>query len=534
MKKLIYILICSISLIGCTDFLERDPKTALSPASFWNTENDLKLALNSLYNSMNHDVDADVRTADCFGAVGNTVSSGTFSASNTDGVWTNCYLQIRTVNTFLENYQKAAVTDAVKNQYLGEALFFKAYYYFSLIVRFGDVPYITKTLDLDSPELYGARESVAVILDAILADLATAEQHLPLKGSGVETGRITKGAAQALMARIALHYGTYYKFRGVNGYEKYLTLAKEASKRVIDSKKYALYDDYRNLFLYPGEDSEEHILSYRFSEEADTYNWRIRATIVDFNLEPTKILADAFLCKDGLPIDKSAYTVEYLPLGKEFNNRDPRMALTIWKPGDDYLGSPFLPNLSNQTRTGYMFKKYGDENSLANMKSTIDEILIRYAEVLLIYAEASYELNGAISDEELNISINALRSRFAGHANKLPDLTNAFVTAHGLNMRDEIRRERRVELAAEGFRYEDLIRWKTAETELPNSILGAKFDPVAYPKMTPGKDVLLDANGFILVQNGSTRSFDPQKHYLYPLPLREISLNAKLSQNPGW
>lgn len=201
---------------------------------------------------------------------------------------------------------------------------------------------------------------------------------------------------------------------------------------------------------------------------------------------------------------------------------------------DPFLGKPFVPNLSSQTRTGYMFKKYGDEESYSNMKSRIDEILIRYAEVLLIYAEACFELEDKISDADLNLSVNRLRARFEGHPDQLPALTNAFVEQHGLSMREEIRRERRVELAAESFRYDDIIRWKTAESELPVAILGAKFDSALYPTTIPGKDVTLDKNGFLLVQKAESRTFDVSKHYLFPLPLREVSLNPALVQNPGW
>ena len=288
------------------------------------------------------------------------------------------------------------------------------------------------------------------------------------------------------------------------------------------------------MFLLPGEDSSEHILSYRYSEDANTYNPRIRGVIVDFIQEPTKWLADAFLCKDGLPLDKSQYKVEYLPLGKEFENRDPRMALTIWKPGDSFLGAPFVPNLSNQTKTGYMFKKYGDEGSYSNIRSQIDEILMRYAEVLLNYAEATYELNESISDSDLDISINEIRRRFDSDPNCLPGLTNIFVTSNNLNMREEIRRERRVEMAAESLRYDDLIGWKVAEAELPQEILGAKFDQETYPNVVPDKDINLNEDGFIIVQSKKSRTFDVEKNYLFPLPLRELSLNLQLTQNEGW
>ena len=537
MKKILYTLLLATLCVnsGCSDFLDREPKTTLSPGTFWKTESDLRLALNILYQNMNRSYTLDNQSIDCFAAVGNHVSSGSLTASNTDDVWTKSYKQIRIINDFFENYERAQVSEAIKRRYLGEARFFKAYYYFNLIKRFGDVPYINHTLDMESPELWGPRVEKKEILDDILEELLLAEQDVPVKSAiKADVGRITKGAIQALTSRIALYYGTYYKFRGQEDYRQYLTIARDAAKRLFDSKEYVIYKDYRNLFLLPGEDSSEHILSYRYSEDANTYNPRIRGVIVDFIQEPTKWLADAFLCKDGLPLDKSQYKVEYLPLGKEFENRDPRMALTIWKPGDSFLGAPFVPNLSNQTKTGYMFKKYGDEGSYSNIRSQIDEILMRYAEVLLNYAEATYELNESISDSDLDISINEIRRRFDSDPNCLPGLTNIFVTSNNLNMREEIRRERRVEMAAESLRYDDLIRWKVAEAELPQEILGAKFDQETYPNVVPDKDINLNEDGFIIVQSKKSRTFDVEKNYLFPLPLRELSLNLQLTQNEGW
>lgn len=539
MKKYIYILACSLATLmfsGCESFLEKDPLTTLSSNSFWNTEKDLRLALNDQYKEMNRDWNLDNWSIDCFADVGNNISSGTYTAPNTDDKWTKPYKQIRISNDFLENYEKANISEELKNRYAGEARFFRAYFYFRLITRFGDVILTTKTLDLDSPELYGERTPKEEILKLIMEDLSFAETHIPLKNDMKnDVGRITKGAVQAFMARVCLYYGTWYKFRDETSLaQEYLQKAKEVAKRCMDSKQYSLYPDYRNLFLTSGEDSEEHILSYRFDEASDTYNPRIRSVIIDFRQEPTKFIADAFLCRDGLPIEKSSYKVDYLPIGKEFENRDPRMALTLWKPGDPFRGEPFLPNLSNQTRTGYMFKKYGDEASMEILASRIDEILIRYAEVLLTYAEATYELNDQISDNDLDISINVLRNRFANDPNKLPPLTNTFVKEHGLNMREEIRRERRVEMVSESLRYDDLIRWKTAEIELPQEVLGAKFDEMAYPTMIPGKDINLNKDGFIIVQAGKSRMFDTTKDYLFPLPLREISLNSNLKQNPNW
>lgn len=152
--------------------------------------------------------------------------------------------------------------------------------------------------------------------------------------------------------------------------------------------------------------------------------------------------------------------------------------------------------------------------------------IIRYAEVLLNYAESVYEFNDAISDADLDKSINLIRAR-AG----VPPLTNDFVQSHGLNMQAEIRRERTVELCFEGFHYWDLLRWKTAEQELPQSLLGTKYFPEEMPTVS---NPPLDANGFIILEDKTKRNFQSNRDYLWPLPTKEIGLNPKLTQNPNW
>lgn len=164
-----------------------------------------------------------------------------------------------------------------------------------------------------------------------------------------------------------------------------------------------------------------------------------------------------------------------------------------------------------------------------------DRHLIRYAEVLLNYAEAIYERNGTISDADIDLSINKLRSRV-----NMPRLTNAFAMANGLTMQAELRRERTVELCLEGFRYDDLRRWKTAEIEMPKDVKGIKIEGTSWAARAPYNDPSylnkIDANGFLIVEQN--RKFDPGKNYLQPLPTREIAFyttNGKeLTQNPGW
>ena len=518
MKTIYLWLLTAIVLCGCSDFLDREPKTNLSPASFWKSESDLRLATNVFYQNMNRSYTLDNQSADGFANVSNQVSSGTQSPGNTDAIWTAAYKQIRNANNFLENYQNAEVSDAVKNRYAGEARFFRAYFYFNLVKRFGDVPYVLSTLDMDSEELMGPRTPKEQVIAGIIEDLEFAETHIPLKSKlSTDVGRLTKGAAQAMLARVALYCGTRNKFHGDGEYKKYLQMAKEASKRLIDTKEYSLYKDYRDLFLLPGEDSDEHILSYRYSAEADTYNSRIRATIADPSHTPTKVLADAFLCKDGLPVEKSAYKVEYLPAGKEFENRDPRMALTLWKPGDPYLGKPFVPNLSSQTRTGYMFKKYGDEESYSNMKSRIDEILIRYAEVLLGYLECLVEDNQTITQGTLDETINAVRGRASV---KMPVITEV----NPAKLREIVRHERRIELAMEGIRYWDIMRWGIAHEVLSQKIWGAPY-PNSTQYATTTKEV--DPTGKCRWYVGK-RAFRNPTDYTWPIPQSEQNINPNL------
>jgi hypothetical protein len=228
----------------------------------------------------------------------------------------------------------------------------------------------------------------------------------------------------------------------------------------------------------------------------------------------------------------------------EYQNRDPRFRQSFLYPFQRYwLGTQpaYFRNWANPTaggltydiafgiltQTGYSTQKMQQElgGPFGN-----DFPVFRLAEMYLIYAEAVFEKAGSISDADLDKSINKLRFRVG-----MPNLTNAFVSANGLDMRNEIRRERTIELFVEGFRYDDLRRWKTAEVEMSQPIRGIKWKGTEFETRAPWKDLIftLDANGFIVLEAGSKRQFLP-KHYLQPLPLRQIVLNPQLTQNPGW
>jgi hypothetical protein len=260
-------------------------------------------------------------------------------------------------------------------------------------------------------------------------------------------------------------------------------------------------------------------------------------------MAPTRNLIRQYLYTDGLP----AFSTENAPTTKRsvlfvneanessyntvLQNRDPRLGFTVFLSGEAAYKGAWVPTTSLGARSGFAAKKgFSITDQTINGAATLDRILIRYGEVLLIYAEAKFELDGTISDADLNLTVNALRTR-AGFA---PKLTNAFVTANNLSMRDEIRRERTVELALEGFRFDDLLRWKTAETVMPKALLGAKYVAADWPGTAPNS-LLLNTDGVLVVEDATKRTFNAARDYLYPIPFNEITLSdGNVKQNPNW
>ncbi|MCC7526716.1 MAG: RagB/SusD family nutrient uptake outer membrane protein [Chitinophagaceae bacterium] len=545
-----------LALTGCNKGLDLIPKDAISDGTFWKTSADFKLAANNLYFSLEGFNTWDTYT-DLAYDVPNSVSNGTYQTTESDNRWTNAYIYIRRCNKIIAKAEEMPVASDL-TQFIGEAKFFRAYNYWMLFKLFGEVPIITHELDIDDDELYSARATRKETVDFILKDLEDAATVLPERNtlSGGDIGRITKGAANAFRARVALFEGTWEKSRGDANANAYLDVAINAASTVMNSGQYSLYtgngaQSYRYFFIDEGDDASEAILDRRYQVTISSQTFP--STVGEGHLLPTKKLADMYLCTDGLPIAQSPLFEGYNQTGSEFKHRDPRMTMTFVVPGSGAMqlwypepvaSWPFYPQ--RNANTGYTTFKFLSEDPASNASPFslgygYDCHILRYAEVLLIYAEASFEKNDGISDEDLNKSVNLLRTRV-----NMPELTNSFVNTNGLDMRTEIRRERTIELAMEGFRYDDLRRWKTAETELPTDVKGIKIvgTPWANPIVVEGQDRnpysdeswqnRTDANGFIIVESASGRSFDPNKHYLMPLPTKEILINPDLKQNPGW
>lgn len=535
LKYLFFAIALTAGLPACE--VDRLPETAISDETFWQSESDIKQACNYLYTFLPQFNTEDVWSDDAIGLASNGISDGSRQAPATAGDYNTPYQLIRAANNIIEKAPRAqaAVGAAVIDRYVAEARFFRAWGYYSLVQKYGSVPLILKTLGDNAPELQAPANSRAEIFEQIYQDLDFAASKLPTPTAlgNADFGRISNTAALAFKARAALFEGTRSKFHNYGEPNKHLTLAVNAAQAVVDSKQHDLFGNYFNLFQMAGEgrQNRENILVRQYgvstSDRVSTHAY-YRGSLENGNKNPTKSLADSYLMKDGLPITKSPlYTTPTTTL-EVFKDRDTRMGDTFMKRGDPMMTTKPIFDVANLVfnKTGFMFRKFANIDDWNTQASTIDRPLIRYAEVLVTLAEAKFELNGSISDADLDLTVNRTRARGG-----VAKLTNALVTANDLSMRDEIRRERRVELAQEGFRYWDLNRWKTAEIELPKPVLGnfyfkTEFGTAAAVNLTP--------DNYILVQAASFRKFNPAKDYLWPLPINEIALNQSLKQNPGW
>lgn len=567
-KRSFIALIVLFVVQACSDSLDFYPEDDVSDASYWKQPSDFKAIASDFYFSLKawgrYDDDSDIITNTNFPS---SISDGSYIAPETNGVWNDSYTQIRSANYLIE---KAGQYEGDKNeisQYLGEARFFRAYLYFRLLKDFGGVPLILTPLNIDSEELSEPRATRDEVADQIVSDLEVAITNLPGESAiaDADKGRISKEAAQGFMSRVALYEGTWQKFRGNGGRANTLLgEAVDAARAVINSGEYELFmalgdSSYKYAFIVDNNflaksnplglgktDVKEFLIARRYSREFNISHGHSHA--LSQALSPTKKLADMYLCADGLPIDKSPLFEGRDEITSEYNNRDLRMNHSLMIKGNRYysygsFGRDFdnpdnpgpgtgihFPNFGENTVTGYSIHKTSTENKGNNGgEEEFDYPVLRYAEVLLNYAEAKFELDGSISDADLDLSLNVVRNR-----GQLPALTNAFVSGNGLDMREEIRRERTVELVLEGFRLDDLKRWKTAEVEMPKAVRGVLYTGTEYETdpIYESLESSLDGEGYFVRQAESKRQF-LERHYLFPIPTREVNIMG-LKQNPDW
>lgn len=570
--------LCAICVIcGFTSCLNLDPKDSLGDNLVWNKAENFQLFANQFYgwtrdlaggsdyqNGISDGVHSDYRSdLICTSSV-NTYSQGTNSIPDKDGNFNALYKRIYYTNLLLKNAEGFANQASIAVP-MGEAYWFRAYLHFELVQIYGDAQLLTQPLDIDAGELYGTRNPRGEVIDQCVADLQEAAKLLP--ETPAEEGRLGKDAAYALLSRVALYEGTWQKFHNNNAQRasELLTIAKNAAKQVMDNKHYSLFYDaglvntginntnqsYRYMFIL--EDAgqcnpiglnkaanTEYILAKRH-RDTDKMTLNVTHAMLANVCYITRKMAQMYLCTDGLPIDKSPQFQGYTQATSEFQNRDARMDNNMlwhgekywnndskWRTAwnDDDLNSSLTANA--RSNSGYQNHKWGIEREVADYYESMDFPVIRYAEVLMNYAEAAYELNESISDSDLDISLNLVRRRVNPN---MPKLSNSFVSTNGLNMRTEIRRERTVELFLEGFRIDDLKRWKTAETEMPQDQLGVKITGTWFESNWAAQARPLNSEGCIIMYSGRSWA---QKNYLYPLPQDQRQLNPNLTQNPGW
>lgn len=582
MKKKHYITAACFSLMSLftTSCLDLQPQAQLNDSLVWTTAENFQLFSNQFYgwtrdfylsgtatygNGFSDGPHSDFRSDLMVSSSSiNVYSQGTNSIPSTDDNYTNLYKRIYYTNILLNRAEgfgdQAAIAVPV-----GEAKFFRAYLHFELVQIWGNAVLLTQPLDIDSQELYGPRNDRGEVIDQIILDLQDAAELLPENAS--EEGRLTKGAALAMLSRVALYEGTWQKFH-TNGADatsnterstELLTIAKDAANQVIASGNYSLFynealgnESYRYMFILedgvqcnPANLSKsannEYILSHRH-RYSDRLSTNITHAILEGSCGLTRKLANMYLCSDGLPIEKSSQFKGYANPTDEYQNRDNRMSNTFLVHGTKFWDNESATSRTSwtdadlekartadvRTGTGYRPYKYAIERQAQDNFESMDFPVIRYAEVLLNYAEAAYELNGNISDADLDMSLNLVRQRVNPN---MPKLSNSLVSANGLSMREEIRRERTVELIMEGYRIDDLKRWATAETEMPQDQLGVQMTGTWFETNWAAQPLPLNGEGCIIYYTDRTWG---DRNYLYPLPSDQMQLNPELGQNPGW
>jgi hypothetical protein len=529
-------------LSGCVDLLDKQPLDVLSTATFWQNENDAKLALSGVYfiegqNSATAKQNYDLWNQDTYLRLFEATTDNGFEKDNnvTDfnngnltaaygpvrDLWSTSYVKIAKCNNFLENITNVKM-DAVKlAQMKAEVRTIRSYDYFYLAFLWGDVPLVTKVPTVDEANKV-SRNPKKVVIDFVVKELTESVADLPISRPDAEKGRITKGAALAILGRVLLA-------------EKRWEEAKNVLKQIIDLNVYIIDPRFRDLFIQTGENSKEIILTSK--RMPNVYGTSMLLSCLGFtwggyhHYSPFNSELEDFECIDGKAIDASPlYKVD-----SPYANRDPRLLKTFFVNGvtvfknTTYVSSPdssatkYPDQLTRRPWSGYMVLKFCDESYSGDVRVYgCDFPMIRYAEVLLSYLEANIESGTAITQTLLDQTINKVRGRAEIN---MPPVTET----NAAKLTTILRRERRNELAWEGLRLYDLFRWRTAHIALKASNYGMKLctqtQAATYTKFK------VNANGYYLVDQ---TAFRENVDYLWPIPQTERDVNPNLTQNPGY
>ncbi len=578
MNKIIIILALLIVITtGCEDVLDKSPLDQVTSADFFKSKNDLKIYVNKFYESnllfeYINNWAANSRTIYTHEAVNSDnqlfngyideVLNGQRTALSSNDAYSRGYSLVRSINYLFDNYEKVEDSFDEYKQYLGEAYFFRALIFNQLLQKYGDIVWLDYVPDENSDILYGERMARNEVMDKILADLDSAV--VLLSEDEIDGGtRVNKWTALAYQSRIALYEGTWEKYHANDAFaaknpapDKYLQKAAQAAEEIMNSGKFSVYTtghpdtdyyDFFNLHDYSGNNSV--LMWKQYSVDLGIINRRMYDGRFPSEQGLTKELIDSYLCTDGKPISVSSLFLGHDTITNEMANRDPRMLQTVWGPDAPWeitadttiywsaVWNKLFTGGSNYiAATGYCMRKGYSANveTQNNNGEDFPDVLFRYAEVLLNYAEAKAEL-GSISQADINKTIKLLRDRVGMPNLDLATISNDpnwdFPTLSPVI--NEIRRERRVELASEGNRWFDIQRWAAADELIaghrPKGIKASQLPEYPFPVDAEGfLDPLADALG----ENGY--GFNVGRDYLYPIPPQELALNPKLTQNPGW
>jgi hypothetical protein len=586
---------------GC-DSLEQNPVATSSKSAVFGSENGLALYTNSFYDWMpnannllqsesmsdyaaRRDVPQFIRPGVYNPRVNDITASGQYEVvalgGNVNWQWTT----LRSINYFLANNTNEAIPERVRNNYNGIARFFRAWFYFEKVKRYGDVPWIDKPLDVEDPALYGPRDSRTVVMDKVLEDLDYAIANISATNDASRT-LVTKDVALALKSRVALFEGTFRKYHpefSLQGTaDKWLNEAVTSSKALIDGNRYSLYtgsgtgDSYRQLFIRDVPIAQEVMLTNLQSTPLAVRhmaNWIFTSATTGVRFSFIRPFINTYLNIDGTPFtDTPGYQTKTFQ--EETKNRDRRLSQTIRTPGYKRIQSGAQipgPPAFTYTYTGYQPIKWSvDDVAMDGGSLNTNAVhLFRYAEVLLNYAEARAEL-GQITNADWALTVGALRARagITGGLTTLPTVADPYLTSvyfPGITnpVILEIRRDRGIELAMEGLRFYDIVRWARGplmEMEwrgiyVPQANQNIDLDENGTPDVNfmftniptnqrvagvtyiavSGQDFKLanGTSGEIVWRNDVPRKWE-QKNYLYPIPEGDLLTNPELKQNPGW
>ena len=569
MKLITYILISLTFLfVSCEDFIDIEPEDKIGMNDYFKTSRDVENYVKKFYNEFPTHGSAsqplqEINSDNLIVNSPDQVLNG--SRTTRTGNWINEWSQIRSINILFDNLERVESTYSEYKHFVGEAYFFRAWFYFILLEQYGDLPIYKQQLFPEDKELLNARVARDEVVRFILEDLDNAIENLNLIS---QTGNATlnKETALAFKAQVALFEGTWQKYHQGTAFgtketdpNYFLREAVTASEELIYGDfPIELYStgntdkDYYALFGMDNMSNVNEVLFHRIANSSENLGHELQLYTIERTAQMgvTWSLVSSYLNKEGLPYDYKSVSSSYK--GNDFlikiaNDCDPRLKSTIWIPGDlrvnnpnSIFNKPYIDRSGEEIcPTGFQVKKFSNPYSTGagqpyGGKSETGRIYFRIAEVLLIYAEAKYELDGVIAFEELNL----LRDRVG-----LPKFRVIPQSEYGSNLINygyeiddalyAIRNERRVELALEGQRVNDYRRWAAHELFQNKRPIGYPFKKSEFPDFGPDltDDLKLD---FFKKDLPNGYQFRPKQDYLRSIPKDELVLNPNLQQNPGW